>query len=93
MENRFHNHHDWFTLALAFVVWSAHFTVLWAASIIFPGEPAARWLALVFTIAAAGALVWLYLRAGRPSVLSVAGLGLAIAAAGTAFDAMPALVG
>ena len=92
MDNGFHNRHDWFTIALAMAVWSAHFTVLWAASIIFPDEPIARWLALVFTIVAFVALAWLWNRAGRPSLFTVSGLGLAIAAGGTAFDATPALL-
>ncbi len=93
MDRGFTNRHDFWTLAAAMVVWTAHFTVLWAASIIFPGHAAARWIALVFTLAAIGALAWLWLRAGRPGLTSTPGLGLAIATAGTLFDAVPPLVG
>lgn len=92
MDQGFSNRHDWWTLTAAMAVWAAHFTFLWAASIIFPGQPAARWLALAFTIPAFAALIWLYLRAGRPSIFSTAGLGLAIATAGTLFDAVPPLI-
>jgi hypothetical protein len=74
-------------------VWAAHFTLLWGASIVFPGQPAVRWLALAFTIVAFGALVWLYLRAKRPSIFSVPRLGIAIAATGTLFNTVPALIG
>lgn len=93
MNHDFHNRQDWKTLTLAMVVWAAHFTALWAASSIFPGQPAARWIALAFTLVAAAGLFWLWRRAGRPSVSSVAGLGLAIAALGVAYDFVPAVVG
>ena len=93
MDQGFRNRHDWWTLAAAMAVWAAHFTLLWGASIIFPGHPAARWLALAFTIVAFGSLAWLYLRANRPPMSSVPGLGLALAAAGTLFDSVPPLIG
>tara|TARA_R110002072_G_scaffold86774_4_gene195783 strand:- start:12100 stop:12378 length:279 start_codon:yes stop_codon:yes gene_type:complete len=89
----FRNHHDFRTLSAAFAIWAAHFTLLWAASITFPGEPAARWLALAFTVIALAALAWLYLRAGKPKLGSVAGLGLAIATVGTLYDSVPPLIG
>jgi hypothetical protein len=92
MDHGFYNRHDWWTLAAAMAVWTAHFTLLWSASIIFPGHSAARWLAGAFTIAAFVALAWLYLRAKRPSIASVPGLGLALAAAGTLFDSVPPLI-
>lgn len=93
MAERFTNEQDWITATLALAVWAAHFMLLWAASSLFPGQPAARWIALALTVAAAGALVWLYMRAGRPSLFSVPGLGLAIAAGGTLLDAVPPLIG
>ena len=93
MDEGFYNKHDFWTLAAAMSVWAAHFTLLWVASVVFPGDPAARWLALVFTVAAGGALAWLYIRAGRPSVFSVPGLGVAIATVGTLYDMVPALIG
>ncbi|MBU1253268.1 hypothetical protein Q9K01_02275 [Qipengyuania sp. DY56-A-20] len=89
----FRNRHDFRTLVLAFIVWAAHFTLLWVASVTFPGEPAARWLALAFTTFALGALSWLFLRAGKPKLASVAGLGLAIATVGTIYDSIPPLIG
>ena len=93
MAARFSNEHDWFTAVAAMVVWTAHFMLLWTASVVFPGQPAARWIAIALTLLAAGALGWLWLRARRPSLFSVAGLGLGIAAAGVAFDLAPALIG
>jgi len=93
MENGFYNQHDFRTLAMALAVWTAQFTILWIASIVFPAQPLARWAALPFTLLAAGALAWLYLRAGRPALLTTPGLGLAIAAAGTLFNALPSLLG
>lgn len=93
MEKGFRNRSDWWTLIAALMVWTAHFGAVWGASIIFPGQAIARWLALVFTIAAGAALAGLWLRAGKPGITSVGGISLAIAAGATAFDAMPALVG
>jgi hypothetical protein len=93
MEKGFANRHDWWTLTVAMAVWTAHFTMLWIASVVFPDHPLARWLALAFTLAAGAALAWLWLRAGRPKLASTGGLGLAIATAGVVFDAVPPLVG
>lgn len=93
MDQRFTNRHDWWTLAAAFVVWSAHFTALWGASSIFPAQTAARSIALVVTLAAIGALGWLWFRARKPPVQSVPGLGLAIATTATFFSAVPPLIG
>jgi len=93
MERGFSNRHDWRTLAAAMAVWTAQFTILWVASIVFPGQALARWIALPCTLLAAGTLAWLYLRARRPALLTTPGLGLAIAAAGTLFNALPPLVG
>lgn len=93
MDEEFRNRTDWATLVIAMIIFSAHFTVLWATSIVFPGQPPARWLALVFTLAAFGALWWLWRRAARPSIVSVPGLGIALAFVGVAYDALPALIG
>lgn len=93
MADRFTNEQDWMNATLALVVWAAHFSLLWAASVVFPGQPAARWLALAFTVAAAAALAWLWRRAQAKSLFSVPGLGIGIAGAGVAFDAIPALIG
>ena len=93
MAERFSNRLDWFTAGWALVVWAVHFTLLWAAGVVFPGQPAARWLALLLTLVAAAALVWLWRRSEARSVRSVAGLGIGLAALVTAFDAAPALIG
>jgi drug/metabolite transporter (DMT)-like permease len=93
MEKGFSNGQDWWTTTAAMAVWAAHFTLLWVASVVFPGHPAARWLALAFTLAAVASLAWLWHRAGRPRLKSTPGLGLAIAIGGTLFNAVPALVG
>jgi len=93
MAVRFSNDHDWFTVTAALVVWAAHFMLVWAASVVFPGQPLGRWIAFALTLLAGVALGWLWMRASRPSLFSAAGLGLGIAAAGVAFDVAPALVG
>ncbi|QZH74278.1 MAG: hypothetical protein JY451_11335 [Erythrobacter sp.] len=91
--NEFRNSIDLLTPTLALAVWAAHFSLLWAASSIFPGLPLARWIAVFGTILAATGLVWLWKRGEVHSVKSVPGLGIAIAAAGIAFDLLPALFG
>lgn len=89
----FHTRHDWRTLAVALAIWSGHFMVAWLISIIFPGQPIARWLALALSVLAFAALYLLWSRRSRPSVQSVAGLGIALSTAGVAFDTMPAIIG
>ena len=93
MAERFSNRHDWFTATAALAVWAAHFMLLWTASVVFPGDAAARWIAVGLTAIAGLTLGWLWMRTRRPSVFSAAGLGLGIAAAGVAFDLAPALIG
>lgn len=90
---RFDNEQDWFTVTAAMAVWAAHFMLLWSASVVFPGQLAARWIALALTAAAAGALAWLWYRARRAPRTSAAALALGIAAAGVAFGVAPALLG
>jgi hypothetical protein len=92
VEKGFTNQRDWTTLSLAMTVWLAHFTLLWLASVVFPTHPAARWIAVVFTLVAAGALVLLWRRSDAGSVFTVPGLGIAIASAGTAYGLLPALL-
>ncbi|WP_338242551.1 hypothetical protein [Aurantiacibacter hainanensis] len=93
MDEDFRNRTDYRTLAMALGLWAAHFGLLWVASSVFPDQPAARWIALALTLVAAAGLFWLWRCAGRPPVTSVAGLGLAIAAVGIAYDFAPAVVG
>ena len=93
MSEDFRNRHDFQTLAAALAVWTAHFGLLWAASSIFPDQPAARWIALALTVVAGLSLLWLWRRAGRPAITCVGGLGVAIAAIGIAFGVAPAIVG
>lgn len=93
MPERFSNEQDWFTAIAALVVWTAHFSLLWGASSVFPGQPAARWIALVLTVAAAVALLWLWRRAKMRTWFSVPGLAIGLAAAASAFTAAAALVG
>lgn len=93
MADRFTPEHDLITPALALCVWAAHFGLVWTASVVFPDEPAARWIALGLTVIAMAALVGLARRARVKSPFSAAGLGIGIAAAGIAFDTLPALLG
>ena len=92
MEKGFTNQRDWTTLALAMTVWLAHFSLLWIASVTLPYHPAARWIAGVLTMVAAGALFYVWRRSGTGSIFTVPGLGVAIASAGVAFDLLPALL-
>lgn len=91
--NEHRNSVDFLTPTLALIIWAAHFSLLWAASSIFPGQAAARWLALLLTIAAAAALVWLWRWGQVQSLASVPGLGIGLAAVGVAFDMLPAVFG
>ena len=84
--------HDWLTPMLAFSIWAAHFTLLWSASIVFPGQPAARWIALVLTVLAFAGLWLVRRRRNVPSFRTVEGLGIAIATVAVAFTAMPGLL-
>ena len=93
MAARFSNGQDGFTAIAAMAVWAAHFMLLWTAASVFPGQPAGRWTAVTLTLLAAVAIGWLWLRASRPPLFAVPGLGLAIAAAGIVFGFAPALIG
>lgn len=91
--NEFRNDIDWLTPVLALALWAAHFSLLWAASSIFPDQAVARWIAVALTVAAFALLWWLWVRSGRVSVTSIPGLGIALAGAGMAFGVLPAIVG
>lgn len=79
-------------LVFAFVVWAAHFSLSYAAVLIFPGQDIARIAALLAGIAAAAALVWRGGKLTRPrSPLALGALGLALA--GVTFGTFPAIVG
>ena len=91
--NEFRNDIDWLTPVLALALWAAHFSLLWAASSIFPDQAVARWIAVVLTVAAFALLWWLWVRGGRASVTSIPGLGIVLAGAGVAFGVLPAIVG
>ena len=92
MDEGFRNQFDWRTAAAALAVWAAHFTVLWAASIIFPDQPAARWLAVGCTGVAFAALFLLWHRARPVPLRSGHALVRGIAGLGTLYDAMPVLL-
>ena len=91
--HEYRNAIDWMTPTLAFCVWAFHFSLLWAASSIFPGQPAARWIAAGLTVPALAAMVWLWRRGEVRSVTSIPGLGIAIATVGIVYDLLPAIVG
>lgn len=91
--NEFRNDIDWLTPVLALALWAAHFSLLWAASSIFPDQAAARWIAIALTVAALGILWWIWKRAGRVAATSIPGLGIALAGAGIAFGVAPAIIG
>jgi len=91
--NEFRNQMDWLTPVQALALWAAHFSVLWAASSIFPDQALARWIAIALTAAALAILWWLWKRAGRVAVTSTPGLGIALAGAGIVFGVVPAIIG
>ena len=92
MTRNYRNRTDWLTPALALSVWAAHFFLLWAGSSIFPGQPAARWIAAVLTVMVGGTLYWLWRRSQNRSSTSTSGLGLAIAALGVSYGFVPAIL-
>lgn len=81
----------WRTVLLAFAIWAAHFLVVYAASLIFPGQIAALWIALATSIAALAALAWLWWRARALTTLDMLAIGLA--ALFVVYDTLPALFG
>ena len=80
------------TLVISFAVWAAHFIVAYGAALVFPGQPVARWIALVALLAALATLfVWVR-RIERPRpVLALATTGLAVVA--ILLGTFPAIVG
>lgn len=91
--NEFRNDIDWLTPTLALTAWATHFSLLWAASSVFPGQAVARWIAIILTLVALASLWWIWRRAGRVAVTSIPGLGIALAGAGIAFGVLPAIIG
>ncbi|PIW55386.1 MAG: hypothetical protein COW16_06080 [Sphingomonadales bacterium CG12_big_fil_rev_8_21_14_0_65_65_10] len=89
----YRNDIDWLTPTLALCVWAAHFLLLWAASIVFPDQPVARWIAAILTLPALGAMWWLCRRGDVTSWVSIPGLGITIAVVGILFSLLPAIVG
>ncbi|QWC57018.1 hypothetical protein F7D01_07875 [Erythrobacter sp. 3-20A1M] len=92
MSTDYRNRTDWLTPLLALSVWAAHFSLLWAASSIFPGQLTARWIAAALTAIAGGIIYLLWRQAQSRALTSAPGLGLAIATLGIAFDFAPALL-
>lgn len=93
MPSDFHTRHDWRTLTIALIIWSGHFIAAWLVSIIFPGQPIARWIAAALSLLCLAALYLLWTRKERPPLRSVAGLGIALSAVGVAYDTLPAIIG
>lgn len=92
MSAPFENDLDWRALGGAFLVWFVHFMVAWSISSIFPGQTIVLWLTLVLTLAAFAALAALWRWRKVSSVRSFAGLAIALAAVGVAYDFLPALM-
>ena len=80
------------TLLIAFVIWSAHFTVSYAGVLVFPDDENARIIAIVAGLIAIAALLVQVRRLPAPrSSLALDALGLA--GAGVIFGTFPAIVG
>lgn len=93
MDDRYSEWHDWAGAAWALVVWAAHFSALWGASSVWPGQPAARWAALAVTAVALGALAWLWRARRIRTPRSIAGLAVAFSGISIVLGAVPAAVG
>jgi hypothetical protein len=92
-DDDFRNRTDWLALALAMTIWAAHFALVWSASSIFPGHPAARWIGLILGVLALSALARLWYSRNVQSLHSASGLGIALAAGGVVYDTLPAILG
>lgn len=93
MDERFSEPVDWTAVSFAFAIWAAHFSVLWGASVALPGDPEARWIALVATIAGIGALAWLWRARDDRGPQAMPRLSYALAGIAILFGALPALIG
>ncbi|MCX7282480.1 MAG: hypothetical protein NTX28_00235 [Novosphingobium sp.] len=93
MRDDFSDPVDWKGAALCFVLWLAHFTVLWGASSVFPGSAIARWIALLATVVVLAAIVALWRGAAQRQPGKVTHLAMALAVAAVLFGAMPAAIG
>lgn len=92
MGERLNEPQNWRTLVLAFLLWTAHFGIVYAAELILPGDPAVGWIALVAALFAWAslALLWRNLGSGGSPVIK---LGLAIAALAILYQTLPAVIG
>lgn len=80
------------TLVIAFLVWSAHFTLSYGALLVFPETTIARVVAIFSGVIALAALLWQGRKLSRPySAMALGALGLA--AAGVVFGTFPAIIG
>lgn len=93
MDERFSEPVDWIAVTLAFVVWSAHFSVLWGANSAFPDDPEARWIALAATILGLAALAWLWHARAHRGPQAMPRLAHSLAGVAMLFGALPALIG
>lgn len=93
MRGRIDRKVNWFTAFWALVVWAAHFSAAWTWSIVFPGQPLARWLGVLTTFAALAALAWLGARARAAQGGTLAWLGIGIAGVAVVWQTLPAVVG
>ncbi|WP_120717560.1 hypothetical protein [Tsuneonella amylolytica] len=84
---------DWPGTAWAFVVWALHFSILWGSSSIFPGDDAARLVALVATLGALAALALLWRWRSRKGAGRIFASSVGIAAVAVIFGSIPAAVG
>lgn len=80
------------TLVWAFAVWAAHFTLSYAAVLVFPDQPIARIVAIAATMLALGILAWMARKLPHPRP-NLAIAALVLSAAGIAFGTFPAIIG
>lgn len=92
-DTNFHEPVDWGAVALAFVVWAAHFSVLWGASSALPGTPTARWIALAATIAGLTVLAELWRSRSDRGAQAIPRLAHSLAGVAMVLGALPALIG
>lgn len=93
VDERFSEPVDWTAVTLAFVIWAAHFSVLWGASSALPGDAAARWIALVATLAGLAVLALLWFTRAHRGPQATPRLAHSLSGAAMLFGALPAVFG
>lgn len=79
-------------LVFAFAVWAVHFAVAYGAALVFPGQAAARWIA-VAALMVALAVLTVAVRRHRAQTGAIGFAAAALAIAAIVFGTLPAIIG